>query len=144
MKSMLRVLIILVAGTLSAAMAQCQYAPMTLKASVPFEFSVENKSFPAGDYLIQRVGPHMLTLRDAGGKFLAVIQTNQVQTLDPHGSASIRFRTVGDRHVLEQVWQEGVTIGYQLSVPRERGSLMATQAAPAHGSVSNEGMSGHE
>jgi mono/diheme cytochrome c family protein len=49
-----------------------------------------------------------LTLRDANGKFLTVVQTNQVQSLHPHGNAGIKFRSIGERRALEQVWQAGI------------------------------------
>ncbi len=150
MKWMGRVWTLLFASVLLTVAAHAQYAPLTLKASVPFEFNVENKAFPAGDYLIQRSGPHGLTLRTAAGKFLMVIQTNPVQSLDPRETAIIRFRTVGGHHVLEQVWQDGVSTGYQLHVPRQPGNLVATQGplkeqqAQGRGLAGNEGTAGHE
>ena len=132
MKSSKAVLTILATGVLwFAVAAQAQFAPMTLKASVPFEFSVGRESFPAGDYTIQRTGPYTLALRDADGKFLSVIQTSPVQLLNRHEGACIHFRTVGVRHVLEQVWQSGMTVGYQLYVPRERRSLVANRLPTA-------------
>jgi len=127
MKSSGVVLTILAAAVLLVASAHAQFAPMMLKASVPFEFSVGKKSYPAGDYLIQRTGPNTLSLRSAEGQFLAVIQTGPVQSLNQRASSVLRFRTVGGRHVLEQVWQSGTTLGYQLGVPRQRTTAVATQ-----------------
>jgi len=45
--------------------AQAQHAQRVIKVTVPFEFSVGNQVFPAGNYSVVSTAPALLDLRDA-------------------------------------------------------------------------------
>ena len=118
MKSILRVLTLLVAAVLSISAASAQFSPMTLKFSAPFEFNVGKRTYPAGNYFIERSGPNTLSLRDGDHKFLTLIETLSAQSLNRHANSAIRFE--GEQHALAEVWQDGSTIAYKIYVPHER------------------------
>ncbi len=97
-----------------------------LKAEVPFEFSVGNKTFPAGEYRVVRLAPHTLALRDSQERTLASFVTGPVMARTAHATPTLRFESDGNRHVLSQVWPGGVTTGYEVSIPK-RVTLLAQQ-----------------
>jgi hypothetical protein len=117
MKSILRALTFLVAAVLSISAASAQFALMTLKFNAPFAFNVAKRIYPAGDYFIERSGPNTLSLRDGDHKFLTLIETLSVQSVNRHANSAIRFE--GEQHALAEVWQGGSTIGYKIYVPHE-------------------------
>ena len=73
-----------------------------LKVRVPFEFSVANKTLPAGKYVLWSVR-EQLFLREAGGKTVAMVSSNQV----PRGggkSGRVVFHCYETRCFLSQLW----------------------------------------
>ena len=117
MKSISRVLTLLAVVVLSISAASAQFSPMTLKFNVPFEFNVGKRTYPAGNYFIERSGPNTLSLRDEDHKFLTLIGITPTQSFKHHANSAIRFE--GEQRTLVQVWQGGSTIGYQIYVPHD-------------------------
>jgi hypothetical protein len=127
MKQLGRTVTLFVATVLLTVAGYAQYAPMTLKADVPFAFSIGNQTFSAGQYFIVRTSPQTLVLRDGRDKVLTTIVAGQVQSRDAHDHSSLRFRTEDGRHVLAEVWQSGTNIGYQIYVPKPSPVLVKDQ-----------------
>ena len=123
MKSILRALTLLTATVLSISAASAQFSPMTLKFNAPFEFNVGKRTYPAGNYFIERSGPNTLSLRDSDHKFLTLIETLSAQSLNRRANSAIRFE--GEQHDLAEVWQGGSTIGYKIYVSHERAIAVA-------------------
>ena len=103
--------------------AHAQSPERTIKANIPFEFSVGNRSFPAGRYSLVRVQPFLLELRDPEGRVLANVLTQSVQSQTAPAEPKLLFDNEGGGHALTQVWQENESIGQQL-----RPSKLATRA----------------
>lgn len=95
--------------------AQAQSPERTIKANIPFEFSVGNRSFPAGRYSLVRVHPFLLELRDPDGRVLANVLTQSVQSQTAPAQPRLLFDNDGGEHALTQVWQENESIGQQLT-----------------------------
>jgi len=112
----LTVLLVLAFGS----MAHAQAAERVIKVNIPFEFNVGNQTFSAGNYLVVRVAPALLQLRDREGRTLTTVVTNSVQALNRPASPKLRFYTDGGRHTLAQVWQEDDSIGQELRAPKSR------------------------
>jgi len=82
--------------------ARAQHPERSIKANIPFDFTVGGRTFPAGRYRLVRVDPSVLELRDSAGRMLA----------------KLLFDSEGGGHVLTQVWQEDETIGQQILASR--------------------------
>ena len=98
--------------------AHAQRLPAVIKVNIPFEFSVGDQTFPAGNYSLVRLQPALLELRDAEGRSLTTVVTNLVQAVTPPAAPKLQFYTEGARHELAQVWQEDESIGQQLQRPK--------------------------
>lgn len=108
-----------------AGVGQAQIAPHHLKVSVPFEFSINDKLFPAGDYDLVCT-PGQVELRDARAQVLATAISHPVQAPNHSFSPELVFVTDSGVHDLRQIWIGDPHNGYEL--PRSRTALaMARQ-----------------
>jgi hypothetical protein len=98
--------------------AHAQRTERVVKANIPFEFNVNGRVFPAGNYSLVRTTPVLLQLRDAECHTLTTVVTNSVESSNTPASPRLQFYSDGGRHVLTQVWQENDSIGQQLQVAR--------------------------
>ena len=101
---------------------------IVLKGDVPFEFNVGKKVLPAGEYVVERVAPHILVLRDGNNHVLTSFVATPVVSATIRSTPGLRFESVGNRHVLTQIWPSGVTTGYELATPK-RAVFLAQQPA---------------
>jgi hypothetical protein len=114
-----RTLISILLGVLALGpTAHAQHTERTIKANIPFEFSVGDQTFPAGNYWLVNSAPAFLQLRDAQGRTLATVLTSPVQALNTPASPKLRFTREGGRYALAQVWQENYSTGQQLPSPK--------------------------
>ena len=73
------------------------------KADVPFAFTVEPKSMPAGQYSIIEISAGVLQVRnDSNNASLAVIAQHE-ESLNPQNPRML-FHKYGDRYFLAEVW----------------------------------------
>jgi hypothetical protein len=95
---------------------------VTLRADVPFAFSVDNKILPPGDYSVKAVEgmTGVLEMRDARGRGVAVIHTDDVMTKNarPEKQSEWVFDRIGDQYFLSEVWESGSADGSE--VPRSK------------------------
>lgn len=98
--------------------AQAQHSERSIKANIPFDFTVGSRAFPAGRYLLVRIDPSVLELRDSEGRLLANLLTQSVQSMNVPVQPKLLFDSEGGGHVLTQVWQEDETIGQQILASR--------------------------
>ena len=110
--------------------AQAQSPERTIKADIPFEFSVGNRIFPGGRYSLVRTEPFLLELRDPDGRVLANVLTQSVQSQVAPAQPRLLFDNQGGGHALTQVWQENESIGQQLMPSKS--ATRAVQKATRH------------
>ena len=95
--------------------AQGQSLANPIKVQIPFEFTVADKTMPAGEYLIGRLPEHLsdnvVTISSKDGSRLAIRLTNAVQSLDSKDKATLIFHRYGDQNFLFQVWPAGARTG---------------------------------
>jgi hypothetical protein len=96
-----------------------------IKANIPFDFVMGNRSFPAGQYSVVLVGPVRLELHDSRGRTLMNVLTESVQAHAAPGRPKLHFDNEGGQNVLTQVWQEGDEVGQQ--VLRSKSSTLAVR-----------------
>lgn len=107
-------------------------ASQTMRANIPFTFTVGDKTLPAGVYTVRIVNPNSdrkaLQIRSENGRTSAIIQTVSVNdALADH--AKLVFRRYGDRYFFAHAQMGGDTTS--LTATRTRAER-ATQRALKH------------
>jgi hypothetical protein len=111
-------LIALIGITASSSEAQTR-RKITLEASVPFEFVVGNRAFPAGHYVFEMATGSPKTSDQAGvlvvrgneRKHYAAVATGVTADANAHVKPKLMFVRSGDRMFLSKVWRQGDLAG---------------------------------
>jgi hypothetical protein len=114
-------------GTLGSTV-HAQSIERSIKATIPFEFSVGDKTFPAGNYRLVSTAPAFLQLRDAAGHSLATVLTNSVQSLNATATPKLQFLSEGGHFRLAQVWQGSYHSGQQLQSRKPQTKIAKRQS----------------
>jgi hypothetical protein len=87
-----------------------------VRANIPFNFAVGNKTFPAGTYDLGTISDDtkMLQLRARDGDSSMIVGSNAAENLKPADKTKLVFNQYGDRYFLSQLWIAGETRGRQL------------------------------
>jgi hypothetical protein len=113
-------LIVLVGSVAVAAQAQTS-GRTRLIANIPFEFSVGNKTLPAGEYTVSQVNPAsdhaVLQLRSKNNRASAMIQMDSVIG-KAQESANLIFHRYGDQYFFAQAWVDGDNSGLEATKSR--------------------------
>lgn len=102
--------LLLVAGS---AIAQTVH----VRADIPFNFAVENKTYPAGAYTIGTIGDSdtkVLLLQAEDGNTSMTILSNAAENRMPADKTKLVFSRYGNQYFLSQLWLNGATRGHQL------------------------------
>jgi hypothetical protein len=119
MKHKLQIAVML--GAFVMLLIPSAFAQNGAKATIPFDFTVGNKTVSAGDYTIARVSsehPQLLVLRDSDGEAQAIISGIVIEAIENNGHARLLFNKYEDRYFLSQVWLSDTESG--TSVPKTR------------------------
>lgn len=122
---------VLLLGTLAHAQALNDHVVTFV---VPFEFTIAQKTFPAGSYSWVRTEPYLLELRDADKHSLTRVVTRSVEALQAPTQSKVLFYAENGRHVLGQVWLGKETLGQEIYRPKN-GSVLAKHSAPVEATV---------
>lgn len=99
-----------------AASAQAQSLQYRVKANIPFDFTVGDKTLAAGKYSIgrtQRSDDLVLSVADVRGRTKALRLTNAAVTTHPKAKATLVFHRYGNQYFLFQVWPANGNTGRQ-------------------------------
>ena len=102
--------------------------------NIPFNFSVGEKSFPAGKYVIERNRQDSDTVwvirhKDNSGK--AVMLTNPVRANDTLEETKLVFSRYDDLYFLSEFWAAGTNTGREIQVTdKERALAKSLAVAP--------------
>jgi hypothetical protein len=102
--------LLLVAGS---AIAQTVH----VRANIPFNFAVGNKTFPAGTYDIGTIDHrdgNILLLQARNGNASMMVGSNATESLATADKTKLVFNQYGSRYFLSQIWVNGETRGRQL------------------------------
>jgi hypothetical protein len=117
--------IILVGSMAIAAKAQAS-GNTQINANIPFEFSVGNKTLPAGEYVVSQVNtavnPGVLAFRSRDDSSRALIQMNSVVG-KAQENATLMFHRYGNKYFFAQAWVIGENSGLQ--APKSRAERTA-------------------
>ncbi|HEX8890259.1 MAG TPA: hypothetical protein VF779_13965 [Pyrinomonadaceae bacterium] len=91
-------------------------------ANIPFSFTVADKTFPAGEYRIERLNPSSdkaaIAIKSADGHLSKIVLTMPVQSNVTRENAKLVFNHYGDQYFLAQVWTPADNTG--LAVPESK------------------------
>ena len=134
-------MIVLVGSMAVAAKAQTS-GRTQLIANIPFQFSVGDKTLPAGEYTVLSVNADSsnvaLKIQSQDGKTSAMVRMMTV-TGKAQESAKLIFHRYGNQYFFAEAWVDGDSSGLQAQKPRaeraiERelaGVKMATESVAA-------------
>lgn len=90
-------------------------------AKIPFTFTVENTTLPAGVYTIRRVEDppsREMMIESKNGAHRVLFLTDDVNAITAAPKTELVFHTYGDNLYLSQLWQDGDTTGVELQMNR--------------------------
>ncbi len=122
----LRSILAALAVLLMATAAHAQQSKVT--ATVPFNFVVGDRAYPAGDYSFSSDGS---VLRITNGEKSELMLSQACESLNPSADTKLIFHSMGGNYFLWQIWVAGNSIGRQL--PRSH-----TEARLAQNHVKSE------
>jgi hypothetical protein len=104
-----------------AGTSHAQDTSVKIKAHIPFEFNVGDKTFPAGNYSITRPLQNFLALRDDRGRVIATAFTHAEQDSSGSAATKLRFLSSGGQRTLTQVWRADESpVGQELLLRKSR------------------------
>jgi hypothetical protein len=111
--------------SLSAIHVNAQNKTLVRKVEIPFDFSVRDKTFPAGAYSVTRVNQEksILHLRSEDGQEMINIVTTTAQAKEAPKTARLIFHRYGETYFLAQIWESEDIQGRQLSKSRTERSV---------------------
>ena len=123
-----------IASLASAAKAQGN-ANTGMVAHIPFEFSVGDKTLPAGEYTVRTVNANsatkVLQIRSTSGSSSAFLMTRCVVG-KLQDNAQLIFHRYGNEHFLAQAWMPADSFGMQAPKSRRvKGHELARQTPTA-------------
>jgi hypothetical protein len=120
-------MILALALVVSAPLAQAQ---TRARASVPFEFSLNQTSMPAGIYEVSSMSDKVLTVRNLETRDARlVIASVHVQASQAAGTphAKLVFRKYGDQYFLAEIWNGQSNIGIAFPESKKERELKLAQ-----------------
>lgn len=85
-----------------------------LSANVPFEFTIGDKSLPAGEYNISGLYNSGEAIVVSNGDNSAIRLSNALISPERQKNSKLVFHRYGDRYFLAEVWRSGETSGRKL------------------------------
>jgi len=113
---------------LSTRPAMAQH-PGTIRATIPFEFTVGEKTLPAGEYTIKlsaTSGTAAISINGANGRSNFIALARAVKPSGKNEEQGLVFVIKGDKNFLFQVFAPGAEIGQELLSSRK---IAKSQAA---------------
>ena len=92
----------------------------------PFDFTVANRTLPAGNYTIRPLSPTRLLIRSDDGRETFIASNFAAQAKETPNSTDVIFARYGDQYFLYQLFVQGTDIGRQL--PRSQVEVRLAEA----------------
>jgi hypothetical protein len=104
-------------------------AQAPIHVSIPFDFSVGEKSFAAGEYNVQRPQPGSLAIQSADGRARMATTVHRSAPNNKPGIATLTFNRYADRYFLSRVSE--YDSGWELAHSAVEKELIAKRTEPA-------------
>jgi hypothetical protein len=86
----------------------------SMKISVPFEFSINGTTYPAGDYTLRLNAAQDNVMIGSNDTWISVHKTWNVPRDNSAGKSRLVFVEENGKHVLHQIWIAGQDHGHDL------------------------------
>jgi hypothetical protein len=118
-------LLIAMVAVMAGQPAKAQSLVYGLRANIPFDFKVGDKTFPAGRYSVNRVQQDdaVIKVSSLEGKANTFRGTIPVTVEKTRSKGTLVFHRYGDQYFLAQVWPAGASIGRELATSRSERDL---------------------
>ncbi len=119
-KIVLTVLILITLPSLGALTVSAQVTD-GLEFNIPFDFTIAEKSYPAGNYIISPLGNYsegVFALRDLDNKRESVFLVEHTEQATEPKKSELIFDKIGDHYFLSEIFEEGNATGEKLPEPR--------------------------
>ena len=120
---------------LSTGVAYSQIGPIVIRGDIPFDFTVVDKTLPAGNYDVKKVvtglasGVETLHIRGTENQEQAGFVAIAVEKTGKLGKPMFVFRRYGDKYFLAEIWT-GVSIGRELPKSYQERQISQFQPKP--------------
>jgi hypothetical protein len=108
---------IIVLSFVTAVASNAQSRGKKIKADIPFDFVVGDKTLAAGEYLVGQITTNSdagILIRSSDGHQKAISLTNAVSASAPKRKNALTFRRYGNTYFLAQVWLSGSVSGREV------------------------------
>jgi hypothetical protein len=107
---------IIVLAFATAVASNAQSGGKNLKASIPFDFVVGDKTLAAGDYSVRQITANAggILVRSSNDGHSAIRLTNTLIAGAPKQKTTLNFLRYGNTYYLSQVWTAGSSVGREM------------------------------
>jgi hypothetical protein len=88
-----------------------------VRANVPFNFTVGNKTLPAGAYDMEGFSSsdaNMLLVKARDGSGRMIVGSHAAESVNGANKTKLVFNRYRDQYFLAEIWMEGATRGHQV------------------------------
>lgn len=97
--------------SLTATSVYAQSKTLISKVEIPFDFSIRDKTLPAGVYRVERIFQDALLIRSEDRQEVCVSLTMPVRAKEIPETGRLLFRRYGETYFLFQIWEPGSNDG---------------------------------
>jgi hypothetical protein len=106
----------------------------SIRVDVPFDFTADNSTLPAGKYTIRSAGGNfsgVIQITSEDGKASVFLSAHSAQSVQSRDESVVIFHRYGEQYFLFQVWAVGDTIGSEM--PKSSIELQAARGIEVKG-----------
>jgi hypothetical protein len=119
-------------AAVAAATAFAQMPGMAMRTRIPFDFTIRDKTLPAGEYEIRRVNdePDVLVISGLDNRHeRAIFNTEPVEARKIPGRGEVEFHRYGDSYFLSEIFVGGEQTGRELRKTRQERDMRREMAS---------------
>jgi hypothetical protein len=110
--------------------AQIENRPL-MKVNVPFSFTVDNQTLPAGVYFVKTITPeHSISLTSPTSKHTTIINDLPNYAGAPSENSRLVFQRYGNEYFLTQVWIKGDNVERSPMVSKRQAEIAQSASRP--------------
>jgi len=122
--------------SLSAISGYAQSKTLIGRVEIPFDFSIRDKTLPAGIYRVERIFQDVILIRSEDGQEACVSLTMPVRAKEAPETARLLFHRYDETYFLFQIWEPGSDDGRQVLKSRTERSVERDMAKKGEGASS--------
>ncbi|HEY7098773.1 MAG TPA: hypothetical protein VH437_18745 [Terriglobales bacterium] len=105
---------------------------VNLRANVPFDFIVNQKVMPKGEYIVKSagaLGTQAISITAADASAQSMLISHSCESKQAADQPKLVFHRYGDSYFLSQVWNDGDTSGLEFAKSRRESELAKRSSA---------------